>query len=123
MSHSFAFEKLTAWQEARSFTKEIYLCTKDFPDSEKFGLVNQMRRASVSVCSNIAEGTSRTSVKDQAHFYQLAYGSLMEVLNQSIISNDLEMLANDKLTEIRTATEKIANLINALRRSILKRKA
>ena len=94
--------------------------TKLFPDHEKFGIVNQMRRAAVSVSSNIAEGSSRTSNKDQAHFYQLAYSSLMELLNQAIISNDLEYFPEESLNEIRTKIEKIANMLNALRKKQLK---
>jgi four helix bundle protein len=122
MQHTFSFEKLNAWQEAKLFTKSIYVLTKQFPDEEKFGLVSQMRRASISICSNIAEGTSRTSSKDQAYFYQMAYGSLLEVLNQAIISNELTYLSPEDLSEIRLETEKISNLINALRKSTLNRK-
>jgi four helix bundle protein len=113
--YSFAFEKLKVWQESRVLTKGIYLLTKEFPAVEKFGLTNQLRRASVSVCSNIAEGSSRTTHKDQAYFYQLSYSSLMEVLNQLIISVDLAYLDKKSYVEIREKIEKIANMINALR--------
>jgi len=113
--HSFSFEKLKVWQESRTLTKGIYLLTKEFPAVEKFGLTNQLRRASVSVCSNIAEGSSRTAQKDQAYFYQMAYSSLMEVLNQLIISADLEYLNEKAYKETREKIEKIANMINALR--------
>ena len=65
----FAFEKLNVWQDCRALSKIVYSDTKGFPGEEKFGIINQMRRAVVSVCSNIAEGSSRTSNKDQAHFY------------------------------------------------------
>jgi four helix bundle protein len=102
-------------------TKEIYIITKEFPDNEKFGIINQMRRAAISVSSNIAEGSSRTSNKDQAHFYQLAYSSLMELLNQAIISNDLEYFSEESLNETRTKIEKIANMLNALRKERLNR--
>ena len=118
--HSFSFEKLNVWQDSRTLTKNIYLLTKKFPQEEKFGLTNQLRRAAVSVSSNIAEGSSRTSIKDQAYFYQLAYSSLMEVLNQLIISVDLEYLDKKYYTEIREKVEKIANMLNALRKKRLK---
>ena len=117
--HSFSFEKLKVWQESRYITKRIYLLTKEFPAVEKFGLTNQLRRAAVSVCSNIAEGSSRTTQKDQAYFYQMAYSSLMEVLNQLIISVDLEYLNEKAYNETREKIEKIANMINALRKKRL----
>ena len=66
--HIFYFEKLDVWQNARKLNKKVYEITKTFPKEEIYGLTNQVRRASVSICSNIAEGTSRQSSKDQAHF-------------------------------------------------------
>ena len=93
----FSFEKLRFWKDLRQLVKEKYTLTKSFPEDEKFGLVSQMRRAVVSVSSNIAEGSSRTSYKDQAHFSQIAYGSLMKLLSQTILSLDLEYIDNKKL--------------------------
>ena len=115
----FAFEKLNVWQDCRALSRTVYTDTRDFPGEEKFGLVNQMRRAAVSVCSNIAEESSRTSSKDQAHFYQLAYSSLMELMNQIILANDLEYLTVNQENNYRTLIEKIANKLNALRKSRL----
>ena len=115
----YGFEKLEVWQEGRDLAKTIYLITARFPDNEKFGLVNQMRRSAISVCSNIAEGSSRTSSKDQAHFYQLAYSSLMELLSQSIISCDLGFFASETLQPLRTKIENISRMLNALRKSRL----
>jgi four helix bundle protein len=117
--YKFSFEKLDVWQDSRSLTKLIYEVTKSFPDSEKFGLINQMRRASISVSSNIAEGSSRTSQKDQAHFYQIAYSSLMELLNQVIISTDLQFLNENQESQIRNHIGKVSNKLNALRKSRL----
>jgi four helix bundle protein len=108
--YKFAFEKLDVWQEVRLLTKEIYKDTRVFPNEEKFGITNQMRRAAVSVCSNIAEGSSRTSAKDQAHFYQLSYSSLMELMNQTIIANDLGSLTNEEEKKYRLKVEKTANM-------------
>lgn len=93
-SHQFAFEKLDVWKEARKLVKNIYISTKSFPKSEQFGITNQIRRAAVSVPSNIAEGVSRTTGKDQAHFTSIAFGSLMELTNQLMISVDLGFLSN-----------------------------
>jgi four helix bundle protein len=83
------FEKLIVWQNARKLVKEIYCLTKSFPLEEKYGLASQIQRAIISVGSNIAEGSSRTSNKDQGHFYQTAYASLMEVLCQLTLCLDL----------------------------------
>jgi four helix bundle protein len=118
-THVYAFEKLNVWQDCRLFTRHIYSITSFFPDTEKFALANQMRRASISICSNIAEGCSRASNKDQAHFYQIAFSSLMEVLNQAIIANDLGYLSNSVLDEIRNETEKISRMLNALHKQRL----
>jgi four helix bundle protein len=88
--------------------------TQNFPDSEKFGLVNQMRRAVISICSNVAEGSSRRSKKDQAHFYNMAFSSLMEILNQLIISNDLDYLDSEILSEFRNDIQIISLMLNNL---------
>jgi four helix bundle protein len=117
--YKFSFEKLEVWQDSRSLAKVVYEVTKFFPDSEKYGLINQMRRASISVSSNIAEGSSRTSKKDQSHFYQIAYSSLMELLNQVIISKDLKFLIEDNEVQIRNNIGKVSNKLNALRKSRL----
>jgi four helix bundle protein len=76
--HLLPFEKLQTWHVAKDFAKRIYIAAKLFPSSERHGLTSQLQRAAVSVMSNIAEGSARTSRKDQAHFSQLAYSSLME---------------------------------------------
>jgi|GEM_PF-5874452 len=74
----FKFEKLDVWQEAINFSDEIYRCTSTFPDAERYGLVNQLRRSSVSIAANVAEGSGRSSSTDFARFVEIAYGSLME---------------------------------------------
>lgn len=81
--YTYSFEKLEVWKEAIQFTVLIYELTKKFPDTEKFGLISQLRRASVSISSNIAEGTSRKTNKDKAHFMTIAFSSATEVLNQN----------------------------------------
>ena len=101
--------------------KELYLALQQFPENEKYGLVSQIKRAAVSVSSNIAEGATRTSLKDQAHFYQMAFSSLMEVLNQLILSADLGFLSTDKYNSLRVIIEKTGNQINALRNAQLKK--
>jgi len=88
----FSFEKLTVWQKARELSSVIYRLTIRFPADERFGLISQMRRCSVSISSNIAEGTSRHSAKDKARFTEISYGSTMELLNQIILSKDLNFI-------------------------------
>src|SRR5262245_8635343 len=104
----YPFEKLEVWQLSRKLVLKIYLVTKKFPADEKFGLVNQMRRAAISVSSNLAEGSSRTTPKDQAYFYSLSYSSLMELLNQLLISFDLKWVTQDEMASIRSDIETIS---------------
>ena len=115
--YTFSFKKLEVWIKSRLLTKKIYMITKDFPDSEKFGLNTQLRRASISVCSNIAEGASRWSKKDQTHFYNIAFSSLMETLNQLILSNDLDYIKSTELSEIRTDIHVISLMLNNLEKA------
>lgn len=121
MNYTYAFEKLQVWHDSRNLVKNIYGVTEQIPATEKYGLTSQMRRAAVSVVSNIAEGTGRTSPKDQAHFYQLAYSSIIELLNQLIISKDLCYIKESELDTVREEIEMISNKLNALRNSSLKR--
>lgn len=118
--YTYPFEKLDVWHLSKKLVVTIYSITKGFPADEKFGMVNQMRRAAVSVSSNIAEGSSRNSQKDQANFYGMAYSSLMELLNQLIISNELSWISSEELSIIRNDIEVVSFKINALRKSILK---
>ncbi len=119
MAYTFSFEKLNVWVDSKELVKLIYLTTKKFPSEEKFGLINQLRRASVSIASNIAEGTSRNTNKDKAHFTTIAFSSLMEVLNQIIISKELDFIDENNYLTIRAEIEKISNKLNALRKSQL----
>lgn len=82
------FKDLEIWKRSRIFCKEIYMVTVQFPDTKKFGLTNQLRRASVSIPSNIAEGASRKSNKDFSRFLEIAIGSCYEIETQLLISLD-----------------------------------
>jgi len=117
----FPFEKLEAWHDAKRLIKDIYKMTKCFPDTEKFGLTNQINRAAVSVASNLAEGSSRTSLKDQAHFSQMAYSSLMEPACQISIAEELGFLDNEAYPSLRNSIEILSKKINALRHSQIRR--
>ena len=117
--HIFGFEKLSVWEDVKALTKMIYQITNDFPAEEKYGLVSQLRRASISVGSNLAEGSSRLTRKEQAHFYSIAYSSLMEVLSQVIISKELGYLDEKYEAELRDRISKVSFKINALRKATL----
>ena len=113
----YSFEKLEVWKESMKLVKMIYDVTKSFPISEKYGLTSQLRRATVSISSNLAEGTSRISNKDKAHFTTLSFSSAMEVLNQILIAKELEFLSDEKYLEMRKKISKITNMLNSLRKS------
>lgn len=113
----YSFEKLECWKQARILAVWTYQNTKTIPAEEKFGLVSQMRRAAISIASNIAEGTSRTSKKDQSHFSTIAYSSTIELLNDFIISKDLMFLSDEQYKEGRELVEKQTLLIASLRKT------
>ena len=119
--YQFPFEKLRVWQDARGWIGTIYQLTSTFPQREAFNLTSQLNRASVSVAANLAEGTARVSPKDQAHFSQIAYGSLMESACLAILSADRGLIESDQLTSQRETIAGLANQINALRQSQLAR--
>ena len=114
----YSFEKLIVWQEARVLVKSIYTITRTFPKEEIFGISSQMRRAAISICSNIAEGSGRTTKLDQAKFYKIAYSSLLELLNQLIISTDLAFITDSELIELREKIDSKAYKITSLRNSL-----
>ena len=95
----------------------IYNISKNFPANEQYGLNSQMNRAVISVASNLGEGSSRMSQKDQAHFSQIAYGSLMEVTCQLNIAKELGFIKEEKYVELRRSIVILSSKINALRRS------
>ena len=115
--YTYSFEKLDVWQKARLLNTKIYSLTLNFPKEETYGLVQQLRRASISISSNLAEGSSRTSYKDKARFTNIAYGSLLEILNQIILSKDLTYIQESEYNELRPLIEEIGNKLNALRKS------
>ena len=113
-NHIFTFEKLRVWQDSRMWVKSIYKITKLFPSEEKFGLISQLQRASISVPTNLAEGSARMSTKDQARFTQMAYSSLLESLNLLILAFDQGYLTENDLSHQRTTIQLIAAQLNAL---------
>lgn len=114
MQYTYSFEKMAVWQLARQVVKVVYLKTKGFPKEEVFGMVSQIRRASISVCCNLAEGSARISAADQNRFYEIAFGSAVEVVNLLVLCFDLEYLNENEYVAIRTEMEKLTYLINKL---------
>jgi len=108
------FTDLDAWQEAHKLVLEIYEITKKFPKEEMFGLVNQMRRAVISITSNIAEGFSRNSFKEKLQFYSRAQGSVTELQNQLLAAKDIGYISKEKFDNIAQQTVKVHKIINGL---------
>lgn len=117
----FSFEKLDVWQNSVELAKLVYVVTANFPKQEIYGLTSQIRRAVVSVSSNIAEGSSKKSLKDQARFSEIAFGSLLEVLNQIILAKELSYISEECFIECRYKIETISRQLNALKNSQLSR--
>ena len=115
----FAYRKLNVYQKALQWVLDVYALCRKFPDVEKFALSSQVRRAAVSVTSNIAEGMSRSSNKDVAHFLEISYGSLMEVQSQLEIAQLLRYITKEELDLIDPKTEEIAKMLSGLRNSKL----
>jgi four helix bundle protein len=119
--HLFPFEKLEVWQESRRLVTTVYALTRSFPAEERFGLKNQLSRAAVSVASNLAEGRGRASLRDQGHFSQLAYSSLMEVACQISLASDIGFTSVEHTEKLHQDIGRLGNKINALRNSQLAR--
>lgn len=95
-----SFTDLNAWKHAKKLTIEVYKLSKGFPTDEKFGITNQIRRASVSVVSNIAEGYGRKTYKDKLRFYYNSLGSVLEVSSQLLIVKDLDYITVEEFDKI-----------------------
>lgn len=115
------FTELKTWQFGHQIVLEVYFLTKFFPREERFGLTNQLRRAAVSVTSNIAEGFSRATSKDKSHFYTIALGSLTEVQNQLIIARDLGYIAESTFVEITVRIVETIRMTQGLVKSAFSR--
>ena len=114
----FNFEKLDVWQKAIDFADLVYNSTRNFPSEERFGLTNQMRRAAVSISSNIAEGTSRMSQTDFKRFVEIATGSVFEVISQAFIGKRQGLLTQDAFSSLYSAAEEVGRMLSGLRKSL-----
>ncbi|MGD0259917.1 MAG: four helix bundle protein [Verrucomicrobiota bacterium] len=115
----FGFERLDVWKKSIEFADLVYRVTRAFPDEERFGLTSQMRRAAVSVSSNIAEGSARFSKADFARFIEIAGGSVFEVVSQSFISRRQGFLAEADFGVLYAAAEEQGRMLSGLRKSLL----
>ena len=113
------FEKLDVWHRAIDFADLIYSVTRSYPGDERFGLTNQMRRAAVSISSNIAEGSSRVSRTDFARFIEIATGSVFEVVSQSALSQRLGFVSAENYARIYAAAEEQSRMLSGLRKALL----
>jgi four helix bundle protein len=114
---TYSFEKLIVWQKSRKLAAVIYKMTREFPKEEMFGISSQMRRCSISISSNIAEGSGRQTFKEKARFTEIAYASALELLNQLMISLDLEYIKEEIYIITRTEIEEVTFMLDALRKS------
>lgn len=112
------FKDLEIWKRSRIFCSKIYAETANFPDNEKFGITNQLRRSSVSIPSNIAEGSSRASNKELSRFLEIAIGSAYEIETQLLISNDLKFLEFETLESLLNEIEEIIKMISKFRSTL-----
>lgn len=117
-SRGFRFERIDAWQLARAFNRSVYRASRGFPKGETFALTSQIRRASVSILSNIAEGSGRNSDADFAHFLEIAYGSLMEVVSQMYIALDEKYLGEAEFRALADEADMLAGKIAALAKAL-----
>ncbi len=110
----FGYRRLIAYQKAKEIVKQSYKLLKKFPAEERWALCDQLRRSSVSITSNIAEGVNRFSVKDKAHFIEIAFGSMMEVSSQMEIAEELGYITTDERLSMDGLVEEEARLLSGL---------
>lgn len=115
----FSFRNLEVYKRSRELVKEIYNLMDKFPKKEQFALSDQLRRAVISVPSNIAEGLSRRSTKEKLHFIEISYGSLMEVLCQCEIALDLKYIEIEEFLQMENQIQIISKLLSGLRKNLL----
>lgn len=109
-----SFRNLDAYIEGKNIVKEVYCLLKQFPVEERYAMCDQIRRAAISITSNIAEGSGRKSTKEKIHFIEISYGSLMEVLSQLDIACDLKYITQTEFNDIEKKIDHEARLLSGL---------
>jgi four helix bundle protein len=112
------FKELKVWKKAIELSVLVYKTTKNFPADERFGLISQINRCSVSISSNIAEGAGRNNKKEFRHFLRIAQGSCYELESQLILSNKIEFIKDDKLTELEPIINEVNRMLHGLKKSL-----
>ena len=121
IQYNFTYRRLNVYQLSKTLVRDVYGLTADFPINEKYALSDQMRRAVVSVPSNIAEGTSKTSPKEQFHFLEISYGSLMELMCQTEIAFDLCYINKEQFGQIEEEIGNIYRMLSSMQASLKSR--
>ena len=116
--HTYSFEKLEVWKESIQLSIKIYKITRNFPDDEKFGLISQMRRSSISISSNIAEGAGRNSKKDFNNFLGISHGSSCELGTQLIIAQRINFIDQVTLESMLKEIDEIQKMNWSLKKSL-----
>ena len=114
MTYIKSYKELIVWQKSILLVKEVFQTTALFPKSEMFGITSQMRRAAVSIPSNIAEGSARKTRKDFGQFIAIAYGSALELETQSLISKDLHLANADEFSKMDMLLEEVLKMLNVI---------
>ena len=110
-----SFRELDAYKEGKKLIKEVYRLLKKFPKEEQYAMCDQLRRAAISITSNIAEGSGRNSFKEKVHFLEFSYGSLMEVLSQMDVACDLEYITVEEFNNFEVMVENMGRPLSGLK--------
>lgn len=111
MAQIKTFKEIRVWHKAHELVLLIYKITKNFPSEERFGLTSQIRRATISIASNIVEGFRRKTLKDTLNFYNISESSLEEVKYQLLLAFDLQFINNDEFTKTKALTEQVGGML------------
>ena len=115
----YNYKDLDLYKASKDLVLSVYALLRKFPKEEQYALCDQLRRAAISIPSNIAEGSGRTSAKDQAHFFEIAFGSLMEIECQLDIACDLGYISNEELESLNAQIARVAAMLSGMRRKLL----
>jgi four helix bundle protein len=121
MANDFFYKKVEAYKKAKALTKQVYALVLLFPSYEQYAMSDQLRRAAVSIPSNIAEGLGRISIKERIHFLEIAYGSLTEVTCQMDIAESLGYITQEELTNFESAAAEVGRLLSGLRKALIEK--